>query len=78
MDRTKTETARLLTVRQAKAILNVDWSTIYSYISDGTLKAHKMGGDGKSKRHWRIWYSDLVDFINGRRGENAEAEKTTH
>lgn len=63
---------RLLTVRQAKAILHVDTSTLYGFIAKKKLKAHKLGGDGKSKRHWRIWYRDLVAFINGQKGENED------
>jgi len=38
--------------------------TLYSYIREGKLKAHKLGGDN-SKRHWRIKLSDLDAFISG-------------
>lgn len=55
---------RLLTTRQAMEVLGIDWNAIYTYIAEGKLKARKLGGNGKSKRHWRIWYSDLLAFVN--------------
>jgi excisionase family DNA binding protein len=57
---------RVLTVREAKDILQVGWGTIYNYIYDGSLKAHKLGGNiSNNRRHWRIWHSDLMAFVNG-------------
>ena len=41
-----------------------------SYIKNGTLKAHKIGGYSK-RRHWRIKTTDLESFINnGGAGQN--------
>jgi len=56
---------RLLSTREVKKILKVDYMTIYSYIDEGKLKAHKLGGNGNSRRHYRIWHSDLMAFVNG-------------
>ncbi len=67
---------RLLTTAQAMEILGVNWGTIYSYISENKLKAYKLGGNGKSRRHWRIWYSDLVAFVEGKEGEEEHTEST--
>ena len=56
---------RLLSTKEAMEILGVDWNAIYGYIFEGKLKARKLGGNGDSKRHWRIWHSDLIAFIDG-------------
>ena len=39
--------------------------TLYNYIREGKLKAHKLGGSGGSKRHWRLREADLDTFITG-------------
>lgn len=58
---------KLLTTKQVTEILGVrELETVYRYIHEGKLKAHKIGGNGKSKRHWRIKEQDLEAFINGR------------
>ena len=64
---------KLLNTREAMEYLKIDWNAIYTYISEGKLKAHKLGGNGKSRRHWRIWESDLIKFINGE-GEKEHTE----
>jgi excisionase family DNA binding protein len=43
-----------------------DIDTVYRYIHSGELKAYKIGGNGQSKRHWRIKRKDLEAFIKGR------------
>ncbi len=61
---------RLLSTTEAMKFLSVDWNAIYSYIAEGKLKAHKLGGgSSKSRRHYRIWYSDLVAFVNSSENE---------
>ena len=57
---------KLLTTRQVAKVLGVsELETVYSYIREGKLKAYKIGGSGKSKRHWRIRETDLEAFVNG-------------
>jgi len=63
---------RLLSTKEVMEILGIGWGTVYSFISEGKLKAHKLGGNHKSKRHWRVWHSDLLVFINN----NEEGGKT--
>lgn len=44
--------------------LNVSTDTVRRYISQGLIKASKLGGvDEKNKRHWRIKQSDLDLFM---------------
>jgi excisionase family DNA binding protein len=62
----KLEEDKLLSTRQAREILGVALSTIYDYIHSGLLKAHKLGGNGKSRRHWKIWHSDLIAFVENK------------
>jgi len=64
----------LLSTRQVMEILKVDWKAVYKYISSGQLVAHKLGKGKNSRRHWRVWHSDLMKFING--SENGEAIHT--
>ena len=69
---------RLLNTKQVARILGVrKLETVYGYIASGQLKAHKLGGNSKSKRHWRIKPKDLEAFVEGRtlrKGQGAEAE----
>jgi len=65
---------RLLSSREVMEFLGIDWNAIYTYIAEGKLKAHKLGGNSKSRRHWRIWYSDLVRFVN----QDSRNEGETH
>ena len=51
-------------------------NTLYEYIKTGKLRAHKLGGNGKSKRHWRIKQEDLDTFASGETG--TEPEHTQH
>jgi len=65
----------LMTVDQAAEFLAVIPQTVRDYINAGKLKAHKLGnGTGKRsrRREWRIWKSDLVDFVN--RSDNTKEE----
>ena len=52
----------ILTVHQAAGILKVHYTTVIRYIKSGLLKARKLGGGGKSRRHWRIYRNDLALF----------------
>jgi len=54
----------ILTTRQVAEELGVKIGAVYSYIREGTLKAHKIGGYS-NRRHWRIKAKDLETFING-------------
>lgn len=56
---------KLLNTKQVADMLGVNILAVYSYIKSGKLKAHKLGGNGESKRHWRIWYYDLEIFVGG-------------
>ncbi len=53
------------TTKQAARILQVDMAKVYEYIKADKLKAHRLGGNGSSKRHWRISEDDLEQFIIG-------------
>jgi len=53
----------ILTTRQVAEELGVQIGAVYGYIREGTLKAHKIGGDS-SRRHWRVKRTDLEAFIN--------------
>ena len=64
----------LLSTKEAMEFLGIDWNAIYTYIAEGKLRAHKLGGNAKSRRHWRIWYSDLVAFVN----QDSPDEGETH
>ena len=56
---------KLFTTSQVAEILGIKkLNTIYRWIKDGRLKATKLGGNGKSKRPWRIKQGDLEAFIN--------------
>jgi len=64
---------QLLTVKEAAAFLSITSDQVRLYIKDGKLKAHRLGnGKGKreSKRPWRIWRRDLLEFVN--RSSNIE------
>ena len=53
------------TTKQAARILQVDMAKVYEYIKAEKLKAYRLGGNGISKRHWRISETDLEQFILG-------------
>ncbi len=54
---------RLLTVAEVAARLQVDVRTIRRYITDGRMRAFKLGGD---KTGWRIRASEVERFIRER------------
>lgn len=63
---------RPLTVQEAAVFLSIQPLQVRLYINKGLLKAYKLGnGTGKkgSRRRWRIWKDDLVDFVNQGGGE---------
>lgn len=64
---------RPLTTDEAATFLSLSSWKIRDYINKGILKAYKVGnGTNKknSRRRWRIWKDDLVEFIN--RNSNIE------
>jgi len=72
----KKEMGKLLTVNEAADFLSVNPWQVRDYITNGQLRAYKMGnGTGKrgNKRRWRIWKEDLIAFIN--RGSNIKEGK---
>lgn len=59
----------LLNTHQVAKELGVGLNAVYTYIKEGSLKAHKMGRFTNHK-HWRIKREDLEIFINnGQQGE---------
>lgn len=63
-----------LTTGEACDILGIkELNTLYTYIYEGKLKAYKIGGNGKSRRRWRIKRSDLEEFIKS--GEHIPEKK---
>lgn len=57
---------KFLTLREAAKYLRVSERSLYRYISDGRLKATKVG-------YWRISESDLQAFINA--GSNVKKKR---
>jgi len=57
----------ILNIRQASEKTGIPARSLYRYIRRGILPAHKLGGNGHSRRHWRIKEADLEAFINGRK-----------
>lgn len=56
-----------LTVAKAADFLSVSTWTVREYIRLGLLKAYKLGNGAHkrgSRRHWRIWQQNLVEFVN--------------
>lgn len=57
---------KLLTTKEACEYLGIkEVGTLRRYIQEGKLKAHKLGGNGSSRRHWRIRMTDLDSFLAG-------------
>ena len=56
---------KVLSTKQVAKTLGVHLNTVWKFLASGELKGHKLGGNDKSKRHWRIWEKDLEAFING-------------
>jgi len=66
-----------LNTKQACEFLGLkEVGTIYSFIREGKLKAHKLGGNSNSRRHWRIKLEDLEEFITGHGAGHAEPEES--
>jgi len=57
---------KFLTLREAAKYLRVSERSLYRYISDGRLKATKVG-------YWRISENDLQAFINA--GSNVKRKR---
>ena len=51
--------AKLLTVNELTEILQVEARAVYNYISDGKLRASKLGGTGP----YRVSVSALAEFL---------------
>ena len=64
---------KVFNTKQVAEVLGVHLNTVWKFLASGELKGHKLGGNDKSKRHWRIWEKDLEAFING-----AELEHGRH
>ena len=64
----------MLNTKQVAEKLGTPAGTVYRYIYSGILPAHKLGGNGKSKRHWHIKEVDLEAFINGHEAGQKNAE----
>lgn len=64
---------KVLTTRQVADRLGMHLNTTYRYISKGLLPAYKLGGDGQSKRHWKVRSKDLEAFMLGAGQAHAEA-----
>jgi len=58
----------ILTIRQASKRAGIPVRSIYRYIKQEILPAHKLGGNGHSRRHWRIRERDLEEFLTGQAG----------
>ena len=58
---------RLLNTRQIASILGVELNVIYDYIRFSGLPAFKIGGNGKSKRHYRVRESDFNAWLETQR-----------
>ena len=52
---------KLMTVQDVADFLQVQPLQVRTYINMGKLKAYKMGDSKKSE--WRIWYTDLLNFL---------------
>lgn len=57
------EDKKYLTTKDVCKILDVSILSVYNYIKSEQLKAYKIGGNGNSRRRWRIKPKDLQDFI---------------
>jgi len=56
-----------LTVKEAAEFLSVTSRQVREYLARKQLKGHRIGnGTNKkgSRRHWRIWKDDLMEFTN--------------
>lgn len=54
----------IITVQQAARLMGVHPMTVYKWIRTRGLPAFKPGGNGGSKRRWRIRRSELEDWMN--------------
>jgi len=67
----------MLTIDEVCKITRIkEKNTIYRWISNGTLKAHKFGGNGKkgNRYPWRVLSSDLNEFLKV--GEDSTAKES--
>ena len=68
-------TDKPFTVKEAADFLGVSSYTIAEYLRAGKLKGYKLGngtGNKDSRRQWRIWPEDLIEFVN--RSSNIKEE----
>ena len=61
----------LMSVRELAAYLQVDMSTIYLWSQRGQIPAMKVG------KMWRYRRSEIEEWLNQRRSQPTEPEKTT-
>lgn len=52
------EGKKLYSINELTVILKVTQHTLYKYIKNGDLKAHKIG------KYWRVFSPDLETFLN--------------
>jgi len=60
-------TDKPMTVNEAADFLGVSSYTVAEYLRAGKLKGYKLGngtGNKDSRRQWRIWKEDLIEFVN--------------
>lgn len=55
---------KYLTMSEACKYLSVNRHTLMKYINEKSLKAYKIGGEGRTN-HYRIRLSDIENFIKG-------------
>jgi excisionase family DNA binding protein len=63
-------TTNLLTAKQVAAELKVHINTVWKYILNGQLKAHKLGSGPRG--HWRVRREDLEAFLQGAGEEHGQ------
>ena len=63
---------KTLSTKEVADRLNVHLNTVYRYISKGILPAHKLGGNGHSRRHWKVRSEDLEAFTQEAEPEHGE------
>ena len=69
---------KVFNTKQVAEILEVHLNTVWQFLASGKLKGHKLGGNDKSKRHWRVWEQDLQAFINGQTPRNTLGAEPEH
>lgn len=63
---------KLYTAKQVAEILSIHLNNVYPLLQRGKLRGHKIGSNGKSRKHlhWRIKEQDLEEFIDRGAGQH--------